>query len=182
MQFIWEIFWLLDADPKKKDELKAKPTLGLKAFIDILRYPWNEKKNLHHDSSFLRNKIIAHQDGPYQVYSGPKVNDEEVYLDALVMVSLRLLRKGLPLVIRNLGVRLLQLVLELLIENSTCCKVGAMVEARGSSILKNEFCSHAGPWRDEAGPEMVDEELHSSCVDDDISGLGSKEHVDDCYH
>ncbi|XP_062207214.1 uncharacterized protein LOC133908977 isoform X2 [Phragmites australis] len=110
------------------------------------------------------------------------VNDEEVYLDALVMVSLRLLRKGLPLVIRNLGVRLLQLVLELLIENSTCCKVGAMVEARGSSILKNEFCSHAGPWRDEAGPEMVDEELHSSCVDDDISGLGSKEHVDDCYH
>ena len=27
---------------------------------------------------------------------------------------------------------------------------------------------------------MVDEELHSPCVDDDVCGLGSKEHIDDC--
>ncbi|XP_062197359.1 F-box/WD-40 repeat-containing protein At3g52030-like [Phragmites australis] len=68
-----------------------------------------------------------------------------------------------------------RLVLELLIgENSACCKVGAMVEAQGSPMLKSEFCSHAAPWRDEAVPEMVDE-LHSPCFDVDVGGLESKE-------
>ena len=54
-----------------------------------------------------------------------------------------------------------------------------MVEVRGSPMLKNKFCFHAAFWHDEAVLEMVDEELHSPCVDDD-GGLESKESVYHC--
>lgn len=64
--------------------LSKKPSLGLQPCINKLGVQHRET-NLLDSVTFLRNKIVAHQDDLYRHYSGPKVrNCHEYYIHILL--------------------------------------------------------------------------------------------------
>lgn len=72
IHYIREVFWCFDNKQARKDLLKSKTSLGLQNVIATLGFS-DADNNLYDSITFLRNKIVAHQDSSYKIYSGKKV-------------------------------------------------------------------------------------------------------------
>uniref|UniRef100_A0A0E0R8Y0 Uncharacterized protein n=2 Tax=Oryza rufipogon TaxID=4529 RepID=A0A0E0R8Y0_ORYRU len=91
MRFVREIVWCLENDKTggRKSTLSKLSPLGLQDCITKLGLNYNEAKSLLSSVMLLRNKIVAHQDDPYQNYTGPKeqIGVAKALLEKLVLDS-----------------------------------------------------------------------------------------------